>query len=323
MPTAMSGRRRCRCRPLSLRLPGSNLPYVEAGPGGIRLIMRTQPHLRRRLVGAGVAAAAALVLAACGGGHSSASARHVKVDAPAAGASGTSATSKLSGTVSEGVGVCPGATHPPGAPYELTIVGTIRGSLTFTHDDYGSRHPAVIPHIKARFCGTLDITTETGTVQPTNISFAPANVYFDYHFNKKGKPVFALKDGLKFQPVGVATAQVSKTSAAANGGLEVTLSSQVDTWVYPQTGDNAVRCLDGPVSLALSTQSQGGSPFVGRLQHASMNVAQQGFTVPAAALGQSTCQSGSIDDAAIINALLDLPATDTSTTETFAAQVNN
>jgi hypothetical protein len=148
-------------------------------------------------------------------------------------------------------------------------------------------------------------------------------VYFDYHFNKKHKPVYSLKDGLAFQPVGVATARVDKASAASDGGLEVTLTSQVDTWVYPEAGDNAVKCLDGPVTLSLSTQNAGGSPFVGRLQDATVNVAQQGFSVPAAALGQKTCQSGSIDDAAIINALLALPASDTTTVETLASDVSD
>jgi hypothetical protein len=160
-------------------------------------------------------------------------------------------------------------------------------------------------------------------VQPDNISFAPAHVYFDYHLNKKHKPVYSLQDKVTFFAVGVATAQVNKSSAASNGGLEVTLTSQVNTWVYPEEGDNSVKCLDGPVTLALSTQNAGGSPFVGRLQDATVNVAQQGFTVPAAALGQKTCQSGSIDDAAIINALLDLPATDTTTVETFNAAVSD
>jgi hypothetical protein len=286
---------------------------------------------------AGLIVATVLVLGACSGGAGRADSHAPSVDVsggagrPAAGRSAGAGSSRGSGR-SEAAGAvaapgtCPGVTQPPGAPYALTVRGRITGTLTVAHDDNHSRYPAVIPKISARFCGTLDVAGETGTVAASNISFAPTVIDLAYHLDKHGRPTELTKDPVEFVPVGAAVATIVRTGAAngaaRDGGLELSLVSHVDTIVFPAPPSHQIRCVDGPVTLDLSTEVTGGSPLVGPLQHARTTVTETGFTIPAVAGGQKACYDGpNFPFAPILNQLLYLPARDTATTETLVVGV--
>jgi hypothetical protein len=98
--------------------------------------------------------------------------------------------------------------------------------------------------------------------------------------------------------------------------------SHVDTIVFPAPPSTKIRCVDGPVTLDLSTAVTGGSPLSGPLQDARTTVAGKGFTIPAVAAGQKACFDGpTFPFAPVIDQLLYLPAHDTETTETLVAHV--
>lgn len=211
---------------------------------------------------------------------------------------------------------CPGPTSPPGARYTLAVHGTITGTLRVAHNA-NNPYPSIVPRISASFCGSLDVATETGIVPPSGIRFAPAVMYVGYHKGTKGKVSFVQEYHLRFKPVGDAVAAVVRTGPAADGGLELTLSSEVDTTV----SIGPARCLDGPVHLRLSSEVRGGAAVTGPLQAASGTVAEAGFTIPAVPDNEPACVFG-IPYGPTINALLELPAKDTQTSETIGLHVS-
>jgi hypothetical protein len=271
----------------------------------------TFPRRHRHGFVAAVVAVAlgALVPAACG---SSPAARRAVRTAGATGEA-TAAIAPLTN--------CPVATYPPAAPYELTVSGTITGSLTIRHNS-NNRFPSIVPDIRARFCGTLGVPAESGAVPAVDIHFAPAHLYLGYHRTKSGKATYTQVYGLKLIPLGVATASVVRSpaadGAAPDGGLELEVDTQVTTVVTLSTA----RCDDGPVALQLSTQLDGGSDLIGPLTHTVAVVAQKGFTVPAVK-AQASCNLGGIPYYQALNATLFLPATDTSTAEKFTIRVGD
>jgi hypothetical protein len=98
--------------------------------------------------------------------------------------------------------------------------------------------------------------------------------------------------------------------------------SHVDTIVFPAPPSRTIRCVDGPVTLDLSTEVAGGSPLVGALQDASTTATESGFKIPAVTSGQKACFDGpGFPFAPVLNQLLYLPADDTATTETLVAHV--
>jgi hypothetical protein len=181
---------------------------------------------------------------------------------------------------------CPSATHPPGTPYQVALTTTLTAKLTIVGLVTTQTMPAVMPHISSDLCSLLLLPGETSTVLPADTTFANPTL-INIPTGAKTPPIEHDYVDLSLAAPSIAT--VSPT-LAANGGLNISITAQVQTLAYEGTpGPQAPACEDGPVSVTLTTDAPGGQPLSGPLQNATATLVASGFTIPASTDTSTRC----------------------------------
>jgi hypothetical protein len=135
----------------------------------------------------------------------------------------------------------PDATGPPGAPYELGLVGTV-------HDGVLNAGPTTVANINATFCGVVTVVTGTPPCGATGSVLSPQNgqVFGSLSVALTLAPGMTPTIGFVAHP-GTITGGFSCGSSP--GGLDVTLDATVSGTTGAVFG---VSCTIGPVSIPLT-----------------------------------------------------------------------
>jgi hypothetical protein len=172
---------------------------------------------------------------------------------------------------------CPGATNPPGAPYQVAVTASLTAKLRIT--GIAGLAPGTAAsgnHIASDLCGLLLLPGETSIVLPQNTTFANPTLIT---VPLTGPP-YVQDDEVDLSLAAPTLASVAATPAA-DGGLNLTIKAVVETIVYLGVPSPVTpHCADGPVTVTLTTAAPGGQALTGPLQSATATLVASGFTIP-------------------------------------------